>query len=233
MKSKYDSIKSDLMNIIKYTNYATLSSKEDYEDGIINLKRLEEEIKNKRQIRYEILKALYEDITNKLLSKKITNFKIYIPSENIFIDKYLNITFEINDNLEKILINKNGIIEYMSNDSKEVLESLKMIIPFIRNFLKLTKEDSIGSLLNNDFYDNLFVSLVGHNYRLLVINGNGINLIEDSSLSNLETKNISEFYNDNKSEILKKVYIFNNTILNRYKTELSKRKVLSLYKRGI
>lgn len=67
-----------------------------------------------------------------------------------------------------------------------------------------------------------------------MINGDGVSIDDEHSLKEkyLYDKLVN-YYLLNKDDILRNIKVFNNEALDPYRTNLSKRKALSIYKRGI
>lgn len=227
-KTIYEHTLNKLQNVLVYRDNGILTNNMGYLDGSLTLANIQDDITNKRMIRYEILKKFYEDLTSKFMSKKITNFKIYIDPKKIWNGTYLNFKLVIDDKMFTPLISNSSIlIDYDDNDI------LKIILPYIKGLITLNEETS---LLNNDFYESLLVNLVGGKKPIFSISGDGVNLIKyDPQTKNDEyqLKKLFNYYASHQNEILERVDVYDNVALLPYRTDLSKRKALSIYKRGI
>ena len=208
--NKFDRYISMLKDIKENEAIAILLENIGYIHGEINLKKLEKDIINKRKIRYSVIKAFYDDATNALIKHKINNFKLYVDPKEIFKESKLNL-----------------FISYQG-DKDSCKEIITPYITKIENFRK------VDSLLDNNFYHKLLISFPGVYQPIFMINGDGVSIDDEHSLKEkyLYDKLVN-YYLLNKDDILRNIKVFNNEALLPYQTDLSKRKALSIYKRGI
>ena len=208
--NKFDRYISMLKDIKENEVMAILLENIGYIHGEINLKKLENDIINKRKIRYSVIKAFYDDATNALIKHKINNFKLYVDPKEIFKESKLNL-----------------VISYQG-DKDSCKEIITPYITKIENFRK------VDSLLDNNFYHKLLISFPGVYQPIFMINGDGVSIDDEHSLKEkyLYDKLVN-YYLLNKDDILRNIKVFNNEALLPYQTDLSKRKALSIYKRGI
>lgn len=208
--NKFDRYISMLKDIKENEAIAILLENIGYIHGEINLKKLEKDIINKRKIRYSVIKAFYDDATNALIKHKINNFKLYVDPKEIFKESKLNL-----------------VISYQG-DKDSCKEIITPYITKIENFRK------VDSLLDNNFYHKLLISFPGVYQPIFMINGDGVSIDDEHSLKEkyLYDKLVN-YYLLNKDDILRNIKVFNNEALLPYQTDLSKRKALSIYKRGI
>ena len=208
--NKFDRYISMLKDIKENEAIAILLENIGYIHGEINLKKLENDIINKRKIRYSVIKAFYDDATNELVKHKINNFKLYVDPKEIFKESKLNL-----------------VISYQG-DKDSCKEIITPYITKIENFRK------VDSLLDNNFYHKLLISFPGVYQPIFLINGDGVSIDDEHSLKEkyLYDKLVN-YYLLNKDDILRNIKVFNNEALLPYQTDLSKRKALSIYKRGI
>lgn len=208
--NKFDRYISMLKDIKENEAIAILLENIGYIHGEINLKKLENDIINKRKIRYSVIKAFYDDATNELVKHKINNFKLYVDPKEIFKESKLNL-----------------VISY-KGDKDSCKEIITPYITKIENFRK------VDSLLDNNFYHKLLISFPGVYQPIFMINGDGVSIDDEHSLKEkyLYDKLVN-YYLLNKDDILRNIKVFNNEALLPYQTDLSKRKALSIYKRGI
>lgn len=208
--NKFDRYISMLKDIKENEVIAILLENIGYIHGEINLKKLENDIINKRKIRYSVIKAFYDDATNALIKHKINNFKLYVDPKEIFKESKLNL-----------------VISYQG-DKDSCKEIITPYITKIENFRK------VDSLLDNNFYHKLLISFPGVYQPIFMINGDGVSIDDEHSLKEkyLYDKLVN-YYLLNKDDILRNIKVFNNEALLPYQTDLSKRKALSIYKRGI
>ena len=92
-----ENLTNRLDNILRYSDFGKLSENIGYLSGSLTLEKINQEITNKRQVRYAVLKQLYDDITNKLIKYHIQNFKIYLDPRQIYNEDYLNLQLVINN----------------------------------------------------------------------------------------------------------------------------------------
>ena len=227
MNTIYEIYKIKLNSAMKYEDYGSLSKNVGYLPGSITLKKINDEIENKRRLRYEVLKKFYDDTTNKLLSNKITGFKMIIDSRKIFVDDFLNFKLEKNDFVAYPKISATNILENSYNDS--INKCLEIIFPYIKGLYQVKKE---SNLLDNSFYDLLYVKLMGCFKQIFTISGDGVNIVKNPELNKNEYEELNRFLETYKTKILNNIKIFDNEALEPYRTDLTKRKVLSIYKRG-
>lgn len=227
METVYKNNKTKLRSIMKYGYYGSLSKNTGYIAGTITLKKIDDEIENKRKLRHEILKRFYDDITNKLLFKKITCFKMIVDSRRIWNNDFLNFKIEKNDFIAYPKVSIAGIEKSYNDDINECLE---IIFPFIKGMCQIHKEID---LLENNFYDSILVKLMGSLKPIFSISGDGISIVHDDELKQSQYEDLVRFLETYKYEILNNVSIFDNESLNPYRTDLTKRKALSIYKRGM
>ena len=65
-----ENLTNRLDNILTYDEFGKLSENTGYLSGILTLEKINRDINNKRQIRYVVLKRLYDNITSKLIAYK-------------------------------------------------------------------------------------------------------------------------------------------------------------------
>lgn len=197
------------IKINKFDRYISILKDIKENEVKSNLKKLEKDIINKRKIRYSVIKSFYDDATNELIKHKINNFKLYVDSKEIFKESKLNL-----------------VISYQG-DKDSCREIITPYITKIENFRK------VDSLLDNNFYHKLLFSFPGIYQPIFMINGDGV-LIDDEYILNekyLYDKLVNYYLL--KDDILRNIKVFNNEALLPYQTDLSKRKALSIYERGI
>lgn len=208
--NKFDRYISMLKDIKENEVIAILLENVGYIHGELNLKKIENDIINKRRIRYSVIKTFYDDATNALIKHKINNFKLYVDPKEIFKGTKLNL-----------------VISYQGD--KDFCREI--ITPYISKIENFKEEDN---LLDNDFYHKLLVSFPGVYQPIFMINGDGVSIDDEHSLKEKHLYDkLVNYYLLNKDDILRNIKVFNNEALDPYRTNLSKRKALSIYKRGI
>lgn len=225
-----ENLTNRLDSILRYSDFGKLSENTGYLSGSLTLEKINQEIVNKRQIRYAVLKQLYEDITNKLITYHIKNFQIYLDPRQIYNGDYLNLQLIINNVIIKPFINQTGVHSYYNSYIDGCLD---LMFPYLKALLDYPK---VNSLLDNDFYNDLLVNLVGTKLISFKLNGDGFSII----INNLRLADnkyvitsLEKHFQEHYEEILSKISVYNNESLDKYRTDLNKRKALAIYKRGI
>ena len=225
-----ENLNNRLDNILRYTDFGKLSENTGYLSGSLTLEKINHEIIKKKQVRYAVLKQVYDDITNELIHNHIQNFKIYLDSRQIYNGDYLNLQLVINNTTIKPFINQSGV---QSHYNSYIDNSLDLMFPYLRSLLNYRR---FNSLLNNDFYNALLVNLAGTRSISFKLNGDGISVVINNQRL-AENKyvfmSLEKYFQEHYSEILSKVSVYNNESLDKYRTDLNKRKALAIYKRGI
>lgn len=225
-----ENLTNRLANILRYTDFGKLSENTGYLFGSLTLEKISHEIINKRQLRYAVLKQIYDDITNKLIHNHIQNFKIYLDPRQIYNGDYLNLQLVINNTTIEPFINQSGI---QSHYNSYIDNSLDLMFPYLRSLLNYRR---INSLLDNDFYNDLLVNLAGTRSISFKLNGDGISIIINNqrlSENKYVITSLEKYFQEHYKEILSKISVYNNESLDKYRTDLNKRKALAIYKRGI
>ena len=204
------------------------TTKERY-SSLVSLSRIQNEINEFRNIRFDLLKKFQKDIDNELDFKKgskIDYNRVSFSPTSLFIEDYLAlyIANALGDSL--CLFNKNGMVS-TSGFGYELEEKSEIILPFIKKLFNV-KENS--NVLDNSFYDTY--PIYDDNTKVLNINGDGITLpfYEYSDFENEEVQELLGYYYSNYKDIIKNILIPNTEKLNNYKTNDNKEKVLKLYK---
>lgn len=200
---------------------------EPYSSFVV-LDKVQKEIKEFNNIRFTILREFRNDMNNELDRVKgckiDSTYRVELDANKLFLSDYLALTIPtiLGDNI--CLFNKDGFVKSNGEVTKDLLEKIKIILPYIKKIYNV-KENS--NILNNAFYDNYPVL----NFKLekiLNINGNGIllpfNEYED------DVQDLLYYYYTNQEEILKNIIIPNTSSLENYRLNTNKEKVLKLYK---
>lgn len=225
-----ENLTNRLDNILRYSDFGKLSENIGYLSGSLTLEKINQEIVNKRQVRYAVLKQLYDDITNKLIKYHIQNFKIYLDPRQIYNEDYLNLQLVINNTTIKPFINQSGV---QSHYNSYIDGTLDLMFPYLKSLLDYK---NTNSLLDNDFYNDLLVNLAGTRLISLKLNGDGISIVINNqrlSENKYVITSLEKHFQEHYEEILSKISVYNNESLDKYRTNLNKRKALAIYKRGI
>ena len=107
------------------------------------------------------------------------------------------------------------------------------MFPYLKSLLDYK---NTNSLLDNDFYNSLLVNLVGTRSISFKLNGDGISIVINNqrlSENKYVLMSLEKHFQEHYKEILSKISVYNNESLDKYRTDLNKRKALAIYKRGI
>ena len=125
------------------------------------------------------------------------------------------------------LISNRGI-ENASFNTKEIEKKVDLIFPYIKGILKLKEKSNV---LDNEFYNdvNIYNSDIE---KVLVLNGDGIVLPfrDYYDLDDNELQKLRGYYYNNWNSILNNINITDESLLNTYRTDVSKQKALAIYK---
>ena len=234
MKEDYKTIIKQLDRMSYYGMQAILSDSLKFQNGMIPLAELNSKILTMSSIRNEILKKFYQDIKNELKKRKEVTISVSLDPRKLMVDDYLNLNINIGSDKINCLLSKDRVIN-SSCYIPDLDMATSIIYPYVEGLFRLLDLEDTKNLLSNSFYQDLYVN-IDCLLKRLVINGNGVNVsledLDKLSLSTREKLEILSYYYENIKEILSKVLVFNDDILNRYKTEVTKRQALSIYRGG-
>ena len=226
----YDAVKNNLKALKNCSSIAILSDIQKESDETITLKKINSEIRKKRQLRLLILKSFRNDL-EKFIRRDDPS--ISFDERKLFENGYLAIDFLENDKVSHCLFqddgNINSAFNFYSTNMTRVIENIK---PYIRNIMDFEKETS---LLGNNFYDYIYaiVSTSLSNFRF-VISGDGVNISKsdllNASLTTDEYDKIMHYFAYHYRRILEKILVYDDTSLDTYRTNLSKDKALAIYR---
>ena len=211
--------------VIKLNFAFSNSSKE------INLLKLQAEIEYLRNLRNDIINQFKNDVQgafNKLNISKLQIAKdINFNSKKLFFGRSFDFTILSLAGETRILMSDNGI-ENIFFKTKELENTIKLINPYIKGIINVNTKTNI---FNNYFYDGLSL-FNDYKEKVLHFNGNGIFLPYDnySNLSRDELRNLLDYYYEYYDKILSNIYIPDDSILNVFRTNYNKQKVLEIYR---
>lgn len=225
---------SEFNNIIFYGTEGVLINQEGEKKGFKTLEEIRLDLENLKSIRESLLQTFKNDSLKAISSFKDKN-DIKFPRRGIIQMDYLDLQILINNTRVYCLLSKNGI-ESINPSDLQIEEKISKMLPYVKSLLNIYQDIKTRSILANDIYNDLYVSLDGK-IKELIINNNGV-ILPDSSISKLnltldEKIELIAYYYDNLTNILEKILIKDDIILDNYRTNLSKKKVLTNYKRGI
>jgi len=225
---------SELNNIIFYGTEGILENNEGEKKGFKTLEEIRLDLENLKIIRETLLQNFKKDSLKAISSFKDKN-DIKFPRRGIIQMDYLDLQVLINNTRVNCLLSKKGI-ESINTIDKKIEERINKMLPYVKSLLNIYQDMETRSILANDIYNDLYVSLNGK-IKELIINNNGV-ILPDSSISKLnltldEKIELIAYYYDNLTNILEKILIKDDIILDNYRTNLSKKKVLTNYHRGI
>lgn len=226
--------KQNLDYIITYGTGGKLLREEEPKKGFKTLDEVRCDLENLLLIRESLLEIFKTDVLKKITKHGEKN-DLKFPQGGIITMENLNLKLIIDGKSVNCLLSDSKI-ESMDTSDIKIEERINKILPFVKSLLLLYKDDETRNILANDIYNDLYVD-IDNQINNLIINNNGIILsdlsLEKLKLTNLEKVELIKYYYDNLKKILEKILILDDKILDNYRTDLSKRKVLSLYKRGI
>ena len=198
--------------------------------SFVVLDKVQNEIMEFNSTRFQLLKEFRDNMNYDLEWKKgskidSTYWVSFVPTK-LFLNDYLTLKIPTALGESFYLFDKNGLVLSKERITKELKEKSNVIMPYISKLLNV-KENS--NILDNAFYEDY--PIFNSKYeKVLNINGNGITLpFEDyTDLDNCQ--DILHYYYTYQNEILKNIIIPNTDTLNNYKMNISKEKVLKLYK---
>ena len=224
-------IETELKDISKRKINGVINSANKLE-GETNLLKLYKEIEKTRNLRTKIISSFEKDILEIIKSMNYSYLKnvpypVIIDYKKLFIDDLLSLKVFTKDGVYDNFLFSDT--EVQNNNFSEVERIYTEIQPFIKRILDISKE---SNLLNNSFYDKLEVLLYNEYLHKLIISGDGIRLpINDFyNLNGYDKNNLLRFYYDNLKKILKNIQVQEVLELEKYKSDITKQKVLSLYR---
>ncbi len=199
-----------------------------------SLWKIKQEIEKYRELRTYIINLFEQDVITTIRKTSFKYLKdvpypILIDNKKLFIDNELAIKVFTKELVYENCLFSKEKIEKGDRDCFELALIYAEVNPYVRGLFNVLKE---SNLLNNSFYDDLEVMLDNENIKKLIINGEGIRLpIEEFYKLNMQDKNeLLKFYYNNLKKILKNIMIFETKELNNYRSNISKKKVLELYR---
>ena len=213
--------------IVRYNE----NTKEKY-SSFISLANLSNEISELRKLRFDILQTFKEEVNKELDWLKgcriDDSYNISFNPCNLFLKDYLLISIPTILGQSDCLFNKEKLVGANGEISRDLIVKSQRIIPYVKKLYNI-KEQS--KLLDNNFYESYPV-FDSNNEKVFNINGDGITLpfkeypeFDDSTM-----QDILGYYYNNYFEILKNVLIPNTELLNTYRRDINREKVLKLYK---
>lgn len=204
----------------------------------ISLIQLQKQIKKLLEIRNALIKKFLIDI--KYLTSNQINFsldKYHLLKENCF-DLIIK---DYNQQIE-CLLKPNDIYQIRDfkteqpiNLTPELATLILKIMPCINALFTIINNQETSNILANTFYQSSYVA-INNSLEYLEVSGLGITLPYEKMFQlNLNTKeraNLFQYYQENLTKILKKIYVLNNQELSNYQTNQTKGKVLKMYKGG-
>lgn len=232
MQKKIDIVMNSLDYMRRCGVQGTLSDSIKFRNGMTTLAKVNNNIREMANIRNEILKSFYLDTINQLKREKEVTISVSLDPRKLMIDKYLNLNINIENQKINCLLSKDRV-ESNSMYTPLLDMATSLIYPHIEGLFRLLEDEDTKMILANAFYDDLYVNIDSILKRLL-INGNGVMLsfsdLEKILLSDREKIEILSYYNNHIQEILNKILVYNDDILNNYQTSATKRKALSIYR---
>jgi len=226
---------ADFKNIKKYAVYANINERLECKEGLITLGSIDKEIMKMRLVRDFVLDKFTNDVAKtfeKYNSKD--NTMLEFNPKKLFQGSYLDLCLKQGMDEFDLLVSKNKI-EKVSVYSPLLDEKISQIYKYIEGLFRVLENLETANLLSNNFYD--FIRLVIPDYEEeFLINGDGGRLSIYSPvfdlLNNDQQLDALKFFYDNKNLIFEKILFHDDKLLDNYRTNVSKRRALSIYKRG-
>ena len=197
-------------------------------DSLISLKIIDNRLSELRRIRSYIIELFKEDLETRVKGDKVDNKEsIRLNPERLFLNDYLSLSISTSLGYNHCLFSKDTIV---SSDSmiSELENKIELILPYIKRIYEVFENTTI---LDNEFYDN--IDIYNDNYdKVLNLNGNGAVLPfnDYNDLNDIEKQELLKYYYSNFQPILKNILVPNTEILDPFKENITKEKVLKLYK---
>ena len=213
--------------IVRYNK----NTEENY-SSFISLASVRNEIIELRNIRFKLLNKFKNEVNSELDwnrgCKIDSSYKMSFIPTKLFLQNYLSLTIPTILGDCECLFDENGLVGTNGEITRDLIEKVDIIMPYVKK-LFVVKNNSI--VLNNEFYKTYPV-LDDNNNPVFNINGDGI-VLPYKEYEEYRTQMMQEilaYYYQNIEEILKNVLIPNTEILNNYRKDISKEKILKLYK---
>ena len=200
-------------------------------NSFIPLSKIDKERKEVQWIRNQIINEFLKDLHNELDNRKngiilpIENIVIY--RERLFFENYF--LMEISSILGNAhcLFNEEGLVS-CSNCTDDLKEKEKLFLPYIKKMFEVKKNSKV---LDNEFYED--IPIYNENKeKVLNMHGGGIYLPfnDYDELPKLYLQELLHYYYCNWNNILNNILVSNDSILERFRIDFNKEKVLKLYK---
>ena len=193
---------------------------------IVNEQR--RETKNLRDIVVEKFKNDVQQEFDKRRGSKIeTPENIMLYPDELFFKDYLNIIIPTILGNTHCLLSNDGIVT-SSSDTNDLNEKVEIILPYVKKLLKIKKESKV---LDNEFFEDLDI-VNQDNEKVLYLNGGGVFLPfnDYQELPEYDLQELLLYYYHIEDILLKNILINNDIILDRFKPDITKEKILKLYK---
>lgn len=230
--NKLEEIKKELNEIIKYTRCAKLGESLERREGIVFLSQIDKDIQKIRMLRECVLEAFQIDTARELM-KLDENPRIKINQRRLMEGDFLNLKIVRNSQEISCFFKYNELLSSSSNDSKTE-EIANHILPYVNGLFRVLGNYETENILTNEFSEPIVVFINQIINKLSLSGENGL-ILSDDELNQMDLtldekiKLIAYFY-DHLDQLLKRIYVLDDCILDRYKTDATKRKVLKVYR---
>ena len=198
--------------------------------SLVSLDKIDKERKEARGLRDLMIEEFKNDINNELEinrgSRIEPNETISFNPERLFNYDYLDMSIPTILGDTHCLFSDVGIVASTS-DMSDLDIKVKLIMPYVKKLFELKK---YTHLLDNDFYNDL--NIFDEEERVLVLHGGGVFLPfnDYKDLTEEKLQELLTYYYIHWDKLLKNILVTNNDILNRYKPDITKEKILEIYK---
>lgn len=221
-------------NMKPFNTFGNLQEKEESKSEIITLNDLEKDIRSMSLQRRNLLYQFKKDVENTFFKyDKENDVRLEFNSRKLLAGLYFDFVLKVGDEEIRILLSKYRI-EYEDHYSYALYDKMSQIYKYVEGLFRVLENDETYNLLLNSFYEDLYVNL-DCGMDKLRINGDGISIPiynPEYKIPLTDKHLVFNYFYTHKKEILERVLLEDNTILDRYRNDSSKRKVLSIYKRG-
>lgn len=224
----------DLNNIKTYTAYGVLNKHLETLEYLTNLSTLDKKIYQMKLVRCALLEKFKSDLEKTFRKYNSQDVRLEFNPKKLFQGNYLDLSLINKDESYNILISKNKI-ENASKYSSLLDEKINQVYKYIEALYRVFENSDTNNIVSNSFYETMHLTLSSYQEEFL-INGDGVRILPYNFVFNLlsEEEQLAalKFFYDNRIEVLEKIFLTDDKLLDNYRLNTSKRRVLSLYKRG-
>ena len=195
-------------------------------NSLISLKTINNARYEFRNTRNAILEDIKNDFNN-LRGNKIENdVNVSVNPVKLFDKDCLDMTIPTILGDTHCLLSSDGIVS-SSSVTRDLENKLTVIMPYVKKLFEVRKH---SRLLENEFYND--TDIMNLDTRVLTLSGAGIFLpFKDyTEINDYDLQDLLSYYYSNIGKILKNILVNNDELLELYKPDITKEKVLEIYK---